>query len=71
MKAQLALLEQQEEEDEELGEFDDSDDEGQEFNPYEHNGKISSDEENQLYTQDGEHYGWIDEDGNVVEAEDE
>ena len=69
LKAQLALLQQQEEE---LEEFDDSDDDGQEFNPYEHNGvEYHLDDENQLYTQEGEHYGYIDEDGNVVEAEDE
>lgn len=77
LKAQLALLQQQEEEDDELGEFDDSDDEGsdddgQEFNPYDHNGvQYHLDDENQLYTQDGEHFGHVDEEGNVIEAEDE
>ena len=65
LKAQLAALEQQEDE---LGEFDDSDDEGgQEFNPYEYNGiSYHLDDENQLYTKDGEYFGHIEEDGTVV-----
>lgn len=71
LKAQLAALEQQEED--ELGDFDDSDDEGgQDFNPYEYNGiSYHLDDENQLYTTQGEYFGHIDEDGTVVPEDSE
>jgi hypothetical protein len=69
LKAQLAALEEQ---GDELGEFDDSDNEGQEFNPYEYKGvSYHLDEENQLYTQTGEYFGKVDEEGNVVEDAEE
>ena len=70
LKKQLAALEA--ENDEELGEFDDSDDEGQEFNPYDHDGvRYHRDEEDKLYTEDGDYWGYINDNGEVVEGDEE
>ena len=66
LKAQLALLEQQEEDDGyNSSDFPDSDDEGQVWNPYEHNGVQYHLDDDRLYTKEGEYYGFIDKDGNV------
>ena len=72
LKAQLAALEAHTAENEmELGEFDDSDDEeAQEFNPFEHNGvTYHRDDEDKLYTEDGDFWGYINESNEVVEGE--
>ena len=80
LMAKLAALQQAEEkqlsdveqEDDELGDFDDSDDEGQDFNPYDHNGvTYHRDEDDQLYTTDGDFWGHINSEGEVVEGEPE
>tara|TARA_Y100001970_G_scaffold259398_2_gene340310 strand:- start:313 stop:1776 length:1464 start_codon:yes stop_codon:yes gene_type:complete len=70
MKKQLAALEA---ENEMLGEFDDSDDEeGQEFNPFEHNGvQYHRDDEDKLYTEDGDYWGYINDNGEAVEGDEE
>ena len=53
----------------ELSHFD-SDDEGQEFNPYSHNGvQYHLDNEDNLYTEDGDIWGYINESRDVVEGE--
>ena len=72
LKKQLAALEAEQED--ELGEFDDSDDddEGQEFNPYEHDGvTYHRDEEDKLYTEDGDYWGYINDNGEAVEGDEE
>ena len=71
MKRQLAALEA---ENQELGEFDssddDEDDEAQEFNPYEHNDvTYHRDDEDKLYTEEGDYWGYINDAGEVVEGE--
>tara|TARA_B100000242_G_scaffold289612_1_gene259702 strand:+ start:418 stop:1698 length:1281 start_codon:yes stop_codon:yes gene_type:complete len=74
LKKQLAALEaeQEHEQEDELGEFDDSDDEGQEFNPYEHDGvTYHRDEEDKLYTEDGDYWGYINDNGEAVEGDEE
>jgi len=75
LKKQLAALEADEEvqEEDELGEFDDSDDEdAQEFNPYEHNGvTYHRDDEDKLYTEDGDYWGYINDSGEAVEGDEE
>ena len=71
MKKQLAALEA---ENEELGDFDDSDedDEGQEFNPYEHDGvTYHRDDEDKLYTEEGDYWGYINDNGEAVEGDEE
>lgn len=66
LKAELLLLEQQEEEDGyNSSDFPDSDYEGQVWNPYEHNGVQYHRDDDLLYTKEGEYYGTIDKDGNV------
>ena len=70
LKAQLAALEA--ENDEELGDFDDSDNEGQEFNPFEHNDvTYHRDDEDKLYTEDGDYWGYINDNGEAVEGEED
>lgn len=71
LKAQLAALEAEEDQVDELGEFDDSDDEdAQEFNPFDHNGvTYHRDDEDKLYTEDGDYWGYINESNEVVEGE--
>ena len=70
LKAQLAAL--QCENDEELGDFEDSDNEGQEFNPFEHNGvTYHRDDEDKLYTEDGDYWGYLDDNGEAVEGDEE
>ena len=75
LKKQLAALDADEEDQEvdELGEFDDSDDEdAQEFNPYEHNGvTYHRDDEDKLYTEDGDYWGYINDSGEAVEGDEE
>ena len=74
LKAQLAALEASAAANElELGEFDDSDDEeAQEFNPYEHNGETyHRDDEDKLYTEDGDYWGYINDSGEAVEGDEE
>ena len=69
LKAQLAALE---EENESL-EFEDSDveeDDAQEFNPFEHDGvTYHRDDEDKLYTEDGDYWGYINDAEEVVEGE--
>ena len=71
LKAQLAALECGE--GEELGEFEDSDeeeDDAQEFNPFEHDGvTYHRDDEDKLYTEDGDYWGYINDAEEVVEGE--
>jgi len=71
LKKQLAALEA--ENDEELGEFDESDDEeGQEFNPYEHDGvTYHRDEDDKLYSEEGDYWGYINDNGEAVEGDEE
>lgn len=74
LQAQLAALKSAEElsdveQDDELGDFD-SDDEGQEFNPFEYNGvEYHRDDEDNLYTQEGDIWGYVTATGDVVEGE--
>jgi len=61
------------EDDDDLGDFEsgDDEDEEQDFNPYEHAGvNYHRDDENKLYTEDGDYFGHIDEEG-VVHEDDE
>ena len=74
LKAQLAALEAEAAANElELGELDDSDsddEDAQEFNPYEHNGETyHRDDEDKLYTEDGDYWGYINDSGEAVEGE--
>ena len=71
LKKQLAALEVEQED--ELGDFDDSDDEeGQEFNPYEHDGvTYHRDDEDKLYTEEGDYWGYINDNGEAVEGDEE
>ena len=63
-----------EEEDDELGDFSDEDEEEEaEMNPYEHDGTTyhRDEETDYLYTEGGDFWGHITEDGSVVEGEPE
>tara|TARA_A100001011_G_scaffold12139_1_gene13195 strand:- start:1131 stop:2051 length:921 start_codon:yes stop_codon:yes gene_type:complete len=71
MAAKMTALE---EEDDELGDFSDEDDEEEaEMNPYEHDGTTyhRDEETDYLYTEEGDFWGHITEDGSVVEGEPE
>ena len=69
LKAQLAALEAENG----VLEFDDSDeenDDAQEFNPFEHNDvTYHRDDEDKLYTEDGDYWGYINDAEEVVEGE--
>jgi len=71
MAAKMAALD---EEDDELGDFSDEEDEEEaEMNPYEHNGTTyhRDEETDYLYTEEGDFWGHITEEGTVVEGEPE
>lgn len=67
LKAQLEAEQNDEEDD--TG-FSDDDNEEQEFNPFKHNDTTyHRDEEDSLYTEDGDYWGYINEDNEVIEGD--
>ena len=75
LKKQLAALEADDSysDSDSYSVFDDSDDEdAQEFNPFKHNGvTYHRDDEDKLYTEDGDYWGYINERGEVFEGDED
>ncbi len=68
LKAQLEAEQNNEEDDDEAGFSDDG--EEQEFNPFKHDGNTyHRDEEDNLYTEEGDYWGYINEDDEVIEGD--
>lgn len=70
MAALKAQLEAEQNDEEDDAGFSDDDNEEHEFNPFKHNDTTyHRDEEDSLYTEDGDYWGYINEDNEVIEGD--